>query len=179
MQGYRIPGLGGTPPVVKNLLIINVLLFFGTEVLTSVNLVEFLALYYPESTYFRPYQFVTHMFMHGGMTHLFFNMFALWMFGRILEGVWGSKRFIIYYFVTGLGAAALHLFVNYLTIEDMKAAALAFQNTPSPEAFQAFIKSHLNNPSTAVLDLVNRFYDQPEAQALAAEAWHVIGRVES
>lgn len=177
MQGYRVPGLGGTPPVVKNLLIINVLLFFGTEVLTSVNLVEFLALYYPESEYFRPYQFVTHMFMHGGMTHLFFNMFALWMFGRILEGVWGSKRFIIYYFVTGLGAAALHLFVNYLTIEDMKAAALAFQNTPSPDAFQAFIKSHLNNPSTAVLDLVNRFYDQPEAQALAAEAWHVIGRV--
>lgn len=177
MQGYRTPGFGGIPPVIKNLLIINVLLFLGTQVLTSVNLVEFLALYYPESTHFRPYQFVTHMFMHGGLTHLFFNMFALWMFGRVLEGVWGSKRFLIYYFVTGLGAAALHLFVNYLSIEDMKAAALAFQNTPSPEAFQVFIKAHLSNPSNAVIDLVNRFYDRPESQALAAEAWHVIGRV--
>lgn len=177
MQGYRAPGLGGIPPVIKNLLIINVLLFLGTEVLTSVNLVRYLALYYPESEFFRPYQFVSHMFMHGGLTHLFFNMFALWMFGRVLESVWGSKRFLIYYFVTGLGAAALHLFVNYLSIEDMKAAALAFQNTPSPELFQAFVKSHLSNPSNYVLDLVNNYYDKPESQALAAQAWNAIGRI--
>ncbi|MFO7863600.1 MAG: rhomboid family intramembrane serine protease [Salinivirgaceae bacterium] len=177
MQGYRTPGFGGTPPVVKNLLIINALLFLATELVTGLNLIETLALYYPESSFFRPHQFITHMFMHGGLTHLFFNMFALWMFGRVLEGVWGSKRFLIYYFVTGLGASALHLFVNYLSIEDMKAAALAFQNTPSPEIFQAFVKDHLSNPSNYVLDLVNSFYDAPESGRVAAEASAVIQKI--
>ena len=177
MRGYGQPGFGGTPPVIKNLLIINVLFFLGTELLTSIDLVKYLALYYPESPHFRPYQFITHMFMHGGLTHLFFNMFALWMFGRVLEGVWGSKRFLIYYFVTGLGAAALHLFVNYLTIDDMKAAAIAFQNTPSPEAFQAFIKDNLSRPSDYVLNLVNHYFDNPSNPNVAAQAGSVVSEV--
>lgn len=177
MQGYRPPGFGGTPPVIKNLLIINVLLFFGTELMAGMNLVKYLALYYPESSFFVPYQFITHMFMHGGLTHLFFNMFALWMFGRVLESVWGSKRFLIYFFATGLGAAALHLFVNYLTIEDMKAAAIAFQNTPSPEAFKAFVNDHLSRPSNYVLDLINRYFDNPGSTAIANEAGSVVKEV--
>ncbi len=177
MQGYQQPGLGGIPPVIKNLLIINVLLFFATELLTSVDLVKHLGLFYPESEYFRPYQFITHMFMHGGLTHLFFNMFALWMFGRVLESVWGSKRFLIYYFVTGLGAAALHLFVNYLSIEDMKAAAIAFQNTPSPEAFQAFVNDHLSRPSNYVLNLVNRYFDNESSQIIIREASNVVSEI--
>lgn len=104
------------PEVIKNLLIINGLFFLASVVLSNVfgtNLIELLGVYLPQSEHFRPYQFVTHMFMHGNMGHIFFNMFALWMFGNALENVWGPKRFLIYYFVTGLGAAFLHLGIQY------------------------------------------------------------------
>lgn len=116
MQNYR-PVIGNIPPVVKNLIIINVLMLLATFFMVSMrgtDLNSTLGLHFFLSPVFRPYQLVTHMFMHGGITHLFFNMFALWMFGRVLESVWGPRRFFIYYFVTGLGAATLHLFVNYL-----------------------------------------------------------------
>lgn len=94
-------------PVVKNLLIINLLMFVATMVLGE-GLVTKLGMYYYASPFFEPYQLITHMFMHGGLTHIFFNMFALWMFGSPLERAWGPKRFLIFYFVTGLGAAILH-----------------------------------------------------------------------
>ena len=108
MRNYSSGGFGGIPPVVKNLLIINVLLLLATFVVGTafqINLIEELGLYFPASSKFHPYQIVTHMFMHGGWFHLFFNMFALWMFGRVLESVWGPKRFFLYYVITGLGAA--------------------------------------------------------------------------
>ena len=110
------PMLGNIPPVVKNLIIVNVLLLFATFILeqAGTNLYTYLGLYYPASEHFMPHQIFTHMFMHGGLTHIFFNMFALWMFGRVLESVWGPKRFLLYYLVTGIGAALLHTFVNYL-----------------------------------------------------------------
>ena len=115
MQNFR-PSINTIPPVVKNLIIINVLMLLATYVLEmrGIDLTKILGLHYIESSEFKPYQLVTHMFMHGGFTHLLFNMFALWMFGRVLESVWGPKRFFIYYFVTGLGAAALHTLVNYI-----------------------------------------------------------------
>jgi membrane associated rhomboid family serine protease len=80
----------------------------------GIDLANILGLHHVLSPEFRPYQLVTHMFMHGGFMHLLFNMFALWMFGRVLESVWGPKRFFIYYFVTGLGAAVFYSFVNYI-----------------------------------------------------------------
>jgi membrane associated rhomboid family serine protease len=118
MQNFR-PSINTIPPVVKNLIIINALMLFATFILEmkGINLSRILGLYYVQSPDFRPYQLVTHMFMHGGLMHLVFNMFALWMFGRVLESVWGPKRFFIYYFVTGLGAAALHSFVNYMEFQ--------------------------------------------------------------
>jgi len=100
--------LAGIPPVVKNLIIINavmLLLMYALKTTTGTDLNGILGLYFPKSEYFRSWQIVTHMFMHGGFIHLLFNMFALWMFGRILEQVWGPKRFLLYYLVTGLGAA--------------------------------------------------------------------------
>ena len=80
-----------------------------------------LALHQFQSPDFRPHQLVTHMFMHANFTHLFFNMFALWMFGKTLENVWGGKRFLIYYMFTGLGAAALHLGVSQYEILSLQA----------------------------------------------------------
>ncbi len=104
------------PEVIKNLLIINGLFYLASVVLGSVfglDLARLLGIYLPFSEHFEPYQIVTHMFMHGNLGHIFFNMFALWMFGYALENVWGPKRFLIYYLVTGFGAAFLHLGVTY------------------------------------------------------------------
>ncbi len=108
---------GGTPAVVKNLIIINVLMFLGMLAVNSVfqvNLNHALGLYYFPSPLFQPFQIITHMFMHGSPGHIFFNMFALWMFGKVLEQVWGGRRFLIYYFITGLGAAFLHMLVYHI-----------------------------------------------------------------
>ena len=109
------------PPVVKNLILANVVFLIATFVLEQMNidLYTILGLHFPLSEKFRLHQIFTHMFMHGGLTHIFFNMFALYMFGRVLESVWGPKRFLIYYLVTGLGAAALHSFVNFLEYESV------------------------------------------------------------
>lgn len=164
---------GGIPLVVKNLLIINILMLFADFVLSSsfnIQLTRILGLYYFESEYFRPYQFITHMFMHGGLAHLFFNMFALWMFGRVLESVWGSQRFLIYYFVTGLGAAVLHTFVNWIEISSMVNAANAFTNTPSPELFSAFINNHISSPNRQVYDFIITWGDDPGNQAYITQA---------
>ncbi len=123
MSGFERPNFGGTPPVVKNLILINVVMFVAlwvTQSVMRIDLNEYLGLYYFGSDLFRPYQLVTHMFMHGGISHIFFNMFALWMFGRVLEQVWGPKRFFVYYFVTGLGAAFLQSTVNYIEISALK-----------------------------------------------------------
>lgn len=104
-------------PVVKKLLILNagvlVLAFFYT-MSTGVDAARVIGLYYFDSPAFRPFQIVSHMFMHAGFVHLFFNMYALWLFGQILERVWGGKRFLIYYLITGFGAAALHFFIIHL-----------------------------------------------------------------
>jgi len=118
MQNFR-PSINTIPPVVKNLIIINTLMLVASYILEmkGIDLGKILGLHYIQSPDFRPYQLVTHMFMHGGLIHLLFNMFALWMFGRVLESVWGPKRFFIYYFVTGLGAAVFYSFVNYIEFQ--------------------------------------------------------------
>jgi membrane associated rhomboid family serine protease len=99
-------------------LILNGLFFLATVSLNNlgIDLVKILGLHQFQSPDFRPHQLVTHLFMHGNFTHLFFNMFALWMFGKILENVWGSKRFLIYYMITGIGAASIHLLISQYQI---------------------------------------------------------------
>lgn len=103
--------LRNLPEVVKNLLIINVLMFFGVQLFPQYN--EFLALHNIGSELFMPHQLITHIFMHGSFAHLLFNMFALGMFGSTLEKVWGGKKFLIVYFVSAAGALFLQLLFNY------------------------------------------------------------------
>jgi membrane associated rhomboid family serine protease len=108
-----------TPPVVKNLLIINVLAYVAMIMLRSqdIDLTEYFGLHFWKSEAFYPHQLVSYMFMHSfTITHLLFNMFAVWMFGKVLESVWGSKRFLIYYMVTGIGAGLIQLLVIYLRL---------------------------------------------------------------
>ena len=95
------------PPAVKNLLIINIIVFIGTELIGD-PMYQWFALFPIGSPFFRWWQFVTHMFMHGNFMHIFFNMWSLIVFGPMLERLWGSKKFLIFYFVCGLGAALCH-----------------------------------------------------------------------
>lgn len=104
-----------TPPVVKNLIIANCVMLLATELLPfGDDIVGYLALFNPESPFFHSFQVVSYMFLHGGLNHLFFNMFALWMFGRSLEAEIGSQRFLTYYLVCGIGAALLQLGVGWI-----------------------------------------------------------------
>ena len=108
--------MDNTPPVTKNLIIINILCFFAAIVAEKygVDLNDVLGLHYFESDKFRLYQLFTYMFMHSGFEHIFFNMFAVWMFGRTLEQVMGSKRFLTYYLVCGIGAGLVQEVVQYI-----------------------------------------------------------------
>jgi membrane associated rhomboid family serine protease len=106
------------PAVVKNLLIINGLMFLARSLFDDF-MIETFSLFYPASPLFRFFQLLTHMFMHADLMHLFFNMYALWLFGSMIERVWGGKKFLFYYLVTGLGAACLHLFIEYLKIGNL------------------------------------------------------------
>ncbi len=107
MNGYG-RGFLGLTPVVKNIIMINILMllaYYAARSVFGIDLNGLLGLYFPKSEQFKPVQIVTYMFMHGGFWHLFFNMYALFIFGQVLENVWGPKRFFIFYMVCGLGAA--------------------------------------------------------------------------
>jgi len=161
MQQFRPGGFRILPPVVKNLLIINALFFLATIVASEVfriDLTNILGLHYFAAEEFRPYQFITYMFMHGGFMHILFNMFALWMFGNALENVWGPKKFLIYYFITGIGAAIVHYVVFYFEISPVLNAINTYMDDPSPEKLNQFINSgYLKIGSYEIQDNFNVF----------------------
>ncbi len=110
------------PAVTKNLLIINVLFFIATfafEYSNTANLALELSAFYPDSAYFKPWQVLTHMFMHGGIGHIFFNMFALWMFGSTVEQTIGAKKYLFLYFFAGLGAYILYNVYHFYQAQEI------------------------------------------------------------
>lgn len=110
------------PTIIKNLLIINVLVFLAQNVFGDTlgfSWDDVFALHTFQSPLFEPWQFITHLFMHGSIAHIFGNMLALWMFGAILENLWGPKRFLIFYLVCGLGAALCHMIVLYVETQHL------------------------------------------------------------
>ena len=179
MNQFRSASPLSMPPVVKNLILINVVMLVATWALKpqGIDLEEILGLHYVGSPLFRPYQFITHIFMHGGFTHLFLNMFALFMFGKILEMVWGPKRFLIYFFVTGIGAAVLHSLVTYLEMSSMQHAASAFYNTPSPGLLAKFVKSYLGHQLPQINDLINSWYDAPNNPAFIQKGTEIVQQI--
>lgn len=117
-MNYRSSFLPPLTPVVKNLLIINGLLFLASLVLhNTLPLNDLMGLHYPASEGFRTYQLITYMFMHADFGHVFFNMFAVFMFGVMLENTWGPKRFLAYYLITGIGAGLIQILVAYFSIQ--------------------------------------------------------------
>ena len=119
---FRPQGFSILPLVVKNLLIINGIFFLATiamDMVWHIDLAQYLGLHYIGASDFQPYQFVTYMFMHGSFGHLFFNMFALWMFGNAIENAWGPKRFLFFYMVCGIGAGLTQELVQYIQLNDI------------------------------------------------------------
>ncbi|MEG1762092.1 MAG: rhomboid family intramembrane serine protease [Bacteroidales bacterium] len=136
---YQFSGFSYLPPVVKNLLIINALFFLADLTLGTrgIDLTKYLGLHYYSADNFYPFQYITYMFMHGSFSHLFFNMFALWMFGYALENYWGGKRFLFYYLVTGIGAGMIQTLAMTWDIYNLSGSFGA-----------AYINSFINNAVT-------------------------------
>ncbi|MEM6318600.1 MAG: rhomboid family intramembrane serine protease [Bacteroidota bacterium] len=124
--------------VVKHLLIINVLVFIADQIIH----LDFFALHYPTSPKFQPFQVVTHFFMHGNLRHLIFNMFALVMFGRMLEDMWGPKKFLLFYLFCALGGAFLHTCAHFYEIQALQSAVSAYQANPTHGNYFNFFNSY-------------------------------------
>jgi membrane associated rhomboid family serine protease len=147
-QQYSPAGFQLLPPVVKNLLIINGLFFLATlsfETAFGIDLVKVLGLHFFRSEFFRPYQFVSYMFVHADFMHMLFNMFALWMFGYLLENVWGPKRFLTYYMATGIGAGLIQTLVMWWDLSSVLSAADVYSAAPSLDGFIGFVRHHYPN----------------------------------
>ena len=155
-------GFGVLPDVVKNLLILNVLLFAATYFAKNfgVDLTQLLGLHHWDAETFQPYQWITHMFMHGGIGHIFFNMFALWMFGSILERIWGPKRFFIYYMVTGLGAALLYSLVEYYRTGGGMSSIDVFLLQPNAGNLADLLQTHGDNMTSDFKNMLNALLTQ-------------------
>jgi membrane associated rhomboid family serine protease len=141
MSNFRFTRPDNFPPVVKNLIIINVLVFAAQITMDNqFHITEKIMLYPVMFPQFKPYQVFTHMFAHSPVLlfHIIFNMFGLWMFGKILENVWGSKRFLLFYLACGLGSALLHMLVQYLRyeyIEGLWNAAMAAGDMAAAQSY--------------------------------------------
>ncbi len=184
-NGYHGPmGFMGLTPVVKNLLIINGLFFLATYAFLNVSrgsfdLTRYLALYYPASDHFRTWQLVSYMFMHGGFTHILFNMFALWMFGNILEQVWGPKRFLTYYMVTGIGAGIIHLLALYYEFRILDGRIADFMLNPNPGDFDVLVSKSFKgifNPQW-LQQFVALWSTMPGDSGMAQQAFEALGRL--
>ena len=144
MTEFRPTRFQVLPSVIKNLIIINGLVFLAQNTIgTQLNFDDLFALHTFQSPLFRPWQFITHMFMHGGILHLFFNMFSLWMMGSVLENVWGPKRFLTFYMVCGLGAALAHMIVLYVETQHL-ISAFSVLDPSSQEANKYVFYARLN-----------------------------------
>jgi membrane associated rhomboid family serine protease len=144
---YRPTGFTWLTPVIKNLLIINILFYVARVAVGNaypgMDLADLFGLRYPGAESFRVYQVVTYMFLHGNFWHIFFNMFVLWMFGKPIEERFGAKRFLIYYFVTGIGAAVLHYAVIYFVdISAMFMQINAFLANPDIYTLENVLQNH-------------------------------------
>lgn len=155
MNQYQPQGFSYLPLVVKNLLIINILVYVCSLITyysLGIDVNNYIGLYYFESSNFHPYQLVTHFFAHAFLDpqgkiyffHIFFNMFSLWMFGTAIENIWGPKRFLIFYVVTALGAAFLHTAMYSYEVHQLKAAAMTYFSDPNTDTFEVFINKYVS-----------------------------------
>lgn len=160
------------PVVVKNLLIINVLFFLAQASFKAtgmVSLENLLGLHHVKSPFFQPWQILTHLFLHGGIGHLFANMFGLWMFGSVLENLWGPKRFLTFYFLCGFGAALLQLVSLWFQHYDLLHQYVLLKANPTPEAISIFFQNFGLGAEPGAMNVLNSYQANPDNSMLANE----------
>jgi len=163
-------------PVVKNLLILNVIVFFGSSFIGGdVN--QYLGLYYYASPYFLPYQFFTYMFAHGGFGHIFFNMLGLFFLGPLLEQFWGSKKFVTFYLVTGIGAGIVYNGIQYFQMNPMEAAKTNYEYSPSPDKFYSYLTDFYTLRNQRVYQLYENYSDNPNNESLKRESVTIVKEI--
>lgn len=160
---------GNLTPMVKNLLLINVGVFL-IQSLMNVNFPLILGLRYIHSPQFEPYQIFAHIFVHADGWHLFSNMFALFIFGPMLERVWGPNKFLVFFLVTGLGASVLFSAVNYYEVRKIEVDAQQFLQDPDPELFREYVSEHFSDLYERNYDFVDAYVNSPENENYIAES---------
>jgi membrane associated rhomboid family serine protease len=159
-------------PSVRNLLILNLLFYFvDTSVL---NLSSSFALWPIVSDAFQPYQFVTYMFLHGGFSHLFGNMFGLFMFGPLLERMWGSQKFLFFYFFTGIGAGLLFSAIGYFENTQLREAVELYIQNPTPDELSSFLHRHGGALSEQGITFLNTFEENSSNSTYIQESIRIV-----
>ena len=153
-------------PAAKNILIINGIIF----ILTSGFIIESFGLRYILSDNFKPYQFLTYMWIHAGFGHLFSNMFAVIIFAPILERVWGSRKFFMFYLVTGVGAGILYSGVNFFENYSLETKVKTYQQNPNPENFRKFILENSKEYYNQLYDFISGYSENPNNEEYIRES---------
>lgn len=158
-------------PMVKNILIINVVVFF-IQAIFSLPLSRIAGLYVIFADNFQPYQVVTYMWIHGGFGHILGNMFAVFIFGPMLETVWGSKRFLTFYLICGIGAGVLYGTIDLIEKLPIKNDREAFLEDPTPEKFELYILDYKVSPrnSEMLAEFSDKFYGSPNSDSYIAQS---------
>lgn len=201
MREFRPTRFEILPTIIKNLIIINALMFFAQNTFagptSSFSFEDYFALHAWQSSLFKPWQMITHMFLHGDFGHILGNMFALWMFGSVLENVWGPKRFLLFYILCGVGASVLHLLIlSYqfvpMAADLMQLSQMSVSGAPAfNDAVLAYSKAHNiqltrilseNNVSLAtpgirseIMELLTSYYNKTVNTATLGASGAVFG----
>jgi membrane associated rhomboid family serine protease len=177
---FRPTGFQAFPPVVKSIMILNGVMFVLSMIAESsfgIDLQDKLGLHNFASPLFQPFQIVTHFFMHGSFMHIFLNMLSLWMFGSAIENYWGGQRFLVYYLVTGLGAAFIHLLYSNYDYENMLAAANTFAQNPQLEGFMEFSHRYAGSMVKPYFDKIIEDWNYNSPLGIELQAKNLIGEL--
>ncbi|WPR74848.1 rhomboid family intramembrane serine protease [Algoriphagus sp. NG3] len=163
-------------PVVQNLLIINIGLLIVSGFIFP-QLTDWFALYYIHSPYFKPFQFLTYMFMHADFWHLFGNMFGLLIFGPLLEQFLGPKKLLILWMVCGIGAGVLYSGYTAYRMNKLEAKVAVFQNNPDPDVFNKLVLENRGFFKRSVFDFVDDYSRNPDDPNLIAQASQTLNAI--
>lgn len=161
-------------PVVKNLLIINIVVFILQYMLSSMDFTGLISLWIIESDNFKPYQYFSYMFAHGSFGHILFNMLGLVFLGPLLEQFWGPKRFLIFYLVTGIGAGVLYSGIEYWRTSELEKDVTNYILEPTPDNFSLFVDEHSRYFRSTVYDFANDFSKNPDDPYYISESKTVV-----
>lgn len=164
-------------PIVKNLLLITVGIFLVDQYLTSQALTHIFSFYSFTSPHFEVYQLVTYMFLHGSISHILGNMFALAVFGPMLEDFWGAKKFLIFYLITGIGAGLFYAGINYYEVQQLKKDVITYMEHPDPDRFVAFMSKHDPVNNRLRYQFINHYSENPSNESYVRESREMVENI--